>query len=127
MRIGNYINKYQILNIKYQNYQNEKLKIKNIQNLLSYKDKQILNEIKLGIKKVMWEKVGIVRKKTELLEALKTFKEYKKQLEEIKEKNGISRALIEVLNLSEVAIQITQAALKRSKSLGAHYIMNCFG
>ena len=34
----------------------------------------------------MWEKVGIVRRKNELLEALKTFKSIKKQLEEIKEK-----------------------------------------
>ena len=70
----------------------------------------------------MWEKVGIVRRKNELLEALKTFKSIKKQLEEIKEKSGISRELLEAANLTEVALQITQAAMNRPKSLGAHFI-----
>ena len=79
-------------------------------------------KIKIKIQITMWEKVGIVRKKNELLEALRTFKSIKKQLEIIKEKNGISLQLIEVLNLSEVAIAITQAALNRPKSLGVHYI-----
>ncbi len=70
----------------------------------------------------MWEKVGIVRTKKELSGALKTFKSYKKQLEKIKKKRGISYELIEVLNLSEVALAITQYALNRPKSLGAHYL-----
>ena len=70
----------------------------------------------------MWRKVGIIRHKNELKEALKTFKSIKKQLEKIKEKNGISRELLEVNNLAEVALVITQAALNRPKSLGAHYL-----
>ena len=70
----------------------------------------------------MWEKVGVIRHKNELKEALKTFKSIKKQLEKIKEKTGISLQLIEVLNLAEVALAITQAALNRHKSLGAHYL-----
>jgi len=70
----------------------------------------------------MWEKVGIVRCKSEMLEALKQFEGCKKQIGDIKEKTGISLQLIEVLNLVEIALQITQAALNRPKSLGAHYL-----
>ena len=97
-----------------------------LDSLLRGNDKQKLkkefNKIKTKIKKTMWEKVGIVRRKNELLEALKTFKSIKKQLEEIKEKSGISRELLEAANLTEVALQITQAAMNRPKSLGAHFI-----
>jgi len=70
----------------------------------------------------MWEKVGIVRKKNELLSALKFFKSIKKQLGVLKKRHGISREFLEVYNLSEVAIIITKAALNRHKSLGAHYL-----
>ena len=89
---------------------------------LGSRDKKIINKIKLSIKNVMWEKVGIVRRKKELLDALKSLKSTKKQLEKIKNEHGISLQLIEVINLSEVALQITQAALGRHKSLGAHFL-----
>lgn len=81
-----------------------------------------VGKIKTDIKKTMWDKVGIVRKKNELFEALKIFNSYKKQLEEIKIHRGISRELLEVYNLVEVALIISKSALSRTKSLGAHYI-----
>ena len=93
-----------------------------LDSLLRGNDKQILNKIKINIKKTMWEKVGIVRRKSELSKALKIFKSYKKQLEKIKKGNKVSFELVEVSNLVEVALQITQAALNRPKSLGAHCI-----
>ncbi len=93
-----------------------------LDSLLRGNDSKTLNKIKTNIQKLMWEKVGIVRTKKELSGALKTFKSYKKQLEKIKKKRGISYELIEVLNLSEVALAITQYALNRPKSLGAHYL-----
>ena len=81
-----------------------------------------IKKFKIDIQKTMWEKVGIVRCKSEMLEALKQFEGCKKQIGDIKEKTGISLQLIEVLNLVEIALQITQAALNRPKSLGAHYL-----
>ncbi|MFA5770053.1 MAG: L-aspartate oxidase [Patescibacteria group bacterium] len=116
-RTGEYVSKNQKSKIKSQKFQ---VKSQNFK--FSLKNNNKINKIKSNIKKTMWQKVGIVRKKNELLEALKTFKAYKKQLKEIKEKTGISRELLEVLNLSEVALQITQAALDRPKSLGTHYL-----
>jgi len=81
-----------------------------------------INKIKTEIKKTMWEKVGIVRNKSELLETLKQFKDFQKQLNKIGRKGGISRELLEVTNLIEVAVIITKSALARQKSLGAHFI-----
>ncbi len=118
-RAGKYIKKYQISNIKYQNieFRNKITKI-----AFSQSEKQNLEKIKTDIKKIMWEKVGIVRRKNELLKALKSFKSFKKQLEKIKRNDGVSRKLFEALNIVEVAIIITKSALSRPKSLGAHYI-----
>jgi len=84
--------------------------------------KQTLSKIKTNIQKTMWEKVGIIRKKKELEEALKRLKELREQLNKIKEDSGISRQLFETINLAEISILITKSALNRRKSLGAHYI-----
>lgn len=118
-RAGEFIKKNQRLNIK---YQDDKSKIRKISRNVNQKEKQILYKIKANIQKIMWEKVGIVRKKFELTEALKQFKNFQKKLNEIGKKYGISRELLEVTNLIEVAVIITKSALARSKSLGAHFI-----
>lgn len=118
-RAGEYIKKNQKSNIK---YQNDKLKIKKVNIKVGKKEKQIFKNFKNDIKKTMWEKVGIVRKKNELLEAQKSLKNIKNQLKKIENENGISRELLEAKNLTEVAITITKAALGRPKSLGAHYL-----
>ncbi len=89
--------------------------------------KQTLSKIKTNIQKTMWEKVGIIRKKKELTEALKQLKKFREQLNRIKENSGISCQLIEVTNLSETSILITKSALNRPKSLGAHFIANTTG
>ena len=102
----------------------------------SQKDKNIINKIKADIKKIMWEKVGIVRRKKELILALNYLKNQKKQLNEINIVKNLKinqvikftgdsitlRNFFEVNNLIEVGIIITKAALSRPKSLGAHYI-----
>ena len=89
---------------------------------LNKKDKVLLSKIKTNIQKTMWEKVGIVRKKIKLLETLKQFKDFQKQLNKIGREGGISRELLEATNLIEVSVIITKSALARQKSLGAHFI-----
>jgi L-aspartate oxidase len=96
----------------------EKIKI-----TLGLKDKNIINEIKQNIQKIMWEKVGIIRRKKELEEALKQFKKLSEKLNKIKEDSGISCQLLEVINLAETSILITKSALNRRKSLGSHFIV----
>ncbi len=119
-RIGEYIKKNP--KDKFQNTNKLKNLNNKIKDILNKKEEKYINKIKLNIKKVMWKNVGIIRKRRELSDALKIFKGYKKQLEELKTRT-VSFELIEVSNLTEVAIAITEAALNRPKSLGAHYII----
>lgn len=96
-----------------------------LDSLLRGNDKQTLNreikKIKTDIQKTMWEKVGIVRNKKELEEAIEHLKKLDKHLNKIKEQ-GISYQLQETINLAETSILITKSALNRPKSLGAHYM-----
>ena len=120
-QVGKYLKKSQKSKVKSQKY-NSKLKSKEIKIIFSLENINLLNKIETDIKKIMWEKVGIVRRKNELTEALEKFNNFKKQIEKMKIKSGISRKLLEVNNLLEVAAIIAKAALSRHKSLGAHYI-----
>jgi L-aspartate oxidase len=75
--------------------------------LILKNDKKLKNELR----KVMWKKVGIIRTKDGLKEALA-------KVDEISKKN-IGRMLrLRVLSARE----IIKSALKREKSIGAHYI-----
>ena len=130
---GKYIRKYQISNIK---YQNKKIKNREIKIIFSQKNIKLLNKIETDLKKIMWEKVGIIRRKNELLEALNYFESFKKRINKINFVKNLKtnqvikiagdsialRNFFEVNNLVEVGIAITKAALSRPKSLGAHYI-----
>ncbi len=105
------------------------------------KEKNIIKKTKKDLKKMMWEKVGIVRRKREMLEALKYFENQKNQLNKINllrklKTNEIItikgdiktlKKLLELISLLEVASIITKAALSRPKSLGAHYIASTTG
>jgi len=119
-RVGNNIKK--IRNSKFE-ILNKKFKYSKILIKLNKNNKKILNKIKSDIQKIMWEKVGIVRHKSEMLEALEQLENYLKQIEVIKKQQGISRELLEVINLLDIAILITKSALNRPKSLGAHYLV----
>lgn len=67
-------------------------------------------ELKQQLRKIMWEKVGIIRKKIELEEALEF-------IEDIQKKN--IGYLLRLRALS--AREIVKSALARKKSVGAHY------
>ncbi len=69
----------------------------------------------------MWKKVGIVRTRKGLREALIQIKKWEKRLSGIKEKNI---GLLELKNMLLTARLIIQSALKRKKSLGSHWIIN---
>ncbi len=69
------------------------------------------SDFKHRLRAIMWQKVGIIRKKSELKEAL----------EEIEQMQKESIGHLLKLRLS-CARQIVQSALRRDKSIGAHYI-----
>lgn len=75
------------------------------------RNKEIDKEIKDDLRKIMWENAGIVREESHLKESLEKIEDYLKQ---------DTGRLLHIRLLT--AIQILKAAIKRKKSLGAHFI-----
>ena len=74
-------------------------------------------EIRAALKKLMWEKVGIVRNKKDLTAALKQLREW----ERVMKGYGPDRNFFELRNMITAASLITRSALSRQGSAGAHY------
>jgi len=70
----------------------------------------------------MWNYVGIVRKTKRLLLAKQRIKDILREIEEHYRDYYISANMIELRNISLVAMLIIEAALKRTESRGLHYI-----
>jgi len=73
------------------------------------------------LKKTMWTNVGIVRSKKSLTQAKKDIFALRKKLAKFAKSNW---EVIEANNMVKTAELITDAALKRKKSLGCHYRTN---
>ncbi len=75
------------------------------------------DEIRGDIRRLMWQEVGIIRNEQTLLEA-------KRKIEQwgyITEKSFLTRRELELKNMIQVAGLITDAALSRQNSVGAHF------
>lgn len=77
-----------------------------------------LIKVRKNLQKLMWEKVGIVRSLQELKEARKQIIKWERELR----REITNRELLELKNMLLVGRFITEAALKRKKSIGAHFI-----
>ncbi|WP_295598155.1 fumarate reductase (CoM/CoB) subunit TfrA [uncultured Methanobrevibacter sp.] len=83
-------------------------------------------EFKNNIKKLMWEKVAIVRDEKTLNEALKELLDMQKDLEDldISDKTQYNTDLVtalEVINMVDICILSVKSAILRRESRGAHY------
>lgn len=83
-------------------------------------------EFKNNIKKLMWEKVAIVREEKTLNEALGQLQEMQKDLEnlDVSDKRQYNTDLVtalEVINMVEICILTVKSAILRRESRGAHY------
>lgn len=74
-------------------------------------------EIKRLLRKIMWEKAGIIRCE----ESLKTAWRNLAPFREITERHYLTRRELELKNMITVAAIIVEAALAREGSVGAHY------
>lgn len=72
------------------------------------------------IKKIMWKYCGINRNKKEIKEI--AIPQMEKIIDEFKEINGTNQEIQEARNMALVGLEILKAALKRTKSLGCHFI-----
>ena len=96
-----------------------------IENLIkkgSIKPKQF----KKNIKKLMWEKVAIVRDEKTLNEALKQLQEMQNDLDKLdvsdkKQYNEELLTALEVINMVEICILTVKSAILRRESRGAHF------
>ncbi len=75
------------------------------------------DEIRGRLRRLMWEKVGIIRCAESLNEAMKVLAEW----DFILDKNFLTRRELELKNMLQVAGLITRAALARKGSVGAHF------
>ena len=83
-------------------------------------------EFKNRIKKLMWEKVAIVREEKTLNDALKELLDMQKDLEnlDVSDKTQYNTDLVtalEVINMVEICILSVKSAILRRESRGAHY------
>ncbi|MDO5855021.1 MAG: fumarate reductase (CoM/CoB) subunit TfrA [Methanobrevibacter smithii] len=83
-------------------------------------------EFKNNLKKLMWEKVGIVRDEKNLNEALRQLQEMEKELNDLKVENKAQYntelvTALEVINMVEIAILVVKSAILRRESRGAHF------
>lgn len=76
-----------------------------------------MEEIRHSLRKLMWERVGIIRCAESLGEAKKKLEEWDFLLKS----TFITRRELELRNMYEVSRLITDAALLRKASVGAHY------
>ncbi len=76
-----------------------------------------LDEIRNSIRKLMWEKVGIIRCR----ESLSAAKEQLSKWDFILKADFLSREDLELKNMLTAAHLITDSALLREESIGAHY------
>lgn len=83
-------------------------------------------ELKKRIKKLMWEKVSIIRNEKNLNEALKELMEMEKSLNDLKvedkkQYNTDLQTALEVINMVQIATLVVKSAILRRESRGAHF------
>lgn len=83
-------------------------------------------ELKKRVKKLMWEKVSIIRNEKNLNEALKELMEMEKSLNDLKvedkkQYNTDLQTALEVINMVQIATLVVKSAILRRESRGAHF------
>ncbi len=76
------------------------------------------------IRRVMWNYVGIVRKKSRLLVAKKRISEVREEIDQILKTYKTTPNMLELRNISRVASLIIDASLAREKSRGLHFMID---
>ncbi len=93
--------------------------ISHLQELAKHVD---VNEIRNEIGRVMFEKIGIIRTESELMEALENFKAMEQSIKNGKsEKSCNVKSLLELVNALLVAKATAKSALLREESRGSHF------
>ncbi len=73
--------------------------------------------IRNSLRKLMWKKVGIVRTRKELSEALRQLRKWDNLMKQVPP----DRSVFELKNMITASLLITRSALLREGSVGAHF------
>jgi L-aspartate oxidase len=76
-----------------------------------------IQAIRSSLRKLMWDKVGIIRTKKELLTVLRQLKQWDRALK----RPHMDRAVLELKNMVTASTLIAYSALLREGSVGAHF------
>jgi L-aspartate oxidase len=79
------------------------------------------DEVSKKIKKLMWDKVGVVKNYTDLKSALKTLESIQKEISKGCKKNEINLKYADLNNLIQVCILITKDSIKSKINIGLYY------
>jgi L-aspartate oxidase len=76
------------------------------------------------IRRTMWNYVGIVRTTKRLLLAKQRLRDILREIEQHYNDYSVTAGMIELRNISLVALMIIEAALERKESRGLHYVLD---
>ncbi len=85
--------------------------------VLSVASPEDVADIRASLKKLMWEKVGIVRNRKDLAAALKQLKAWDRMMKT----HEPDRGFFELKNMITASLLVTRSALGREGSVGAHF------
>lgn len=85
---------------------------------------EIVKELTLRLRTVMWVYVGIVRSTERLLEALTEVRAISQKTRELYDRGRLSRELLELRTMVTVCELIIRSALSRRESRGLHYTLD---
>lgn len=98
-------------------FRKQKIEVISLKIKVSNKYPDLNKEVRQDLRRLMWEKVGIIR----CAESLGVAKQRIYGWQQIMNMNFYNRRQIELKNMLTVALMITLAALERRNSVGAHY------
>jgi L-aspartate oxidase len=78
---------------------------------------QEIAEVRTALRKLMWDRVGIVRNRKDMSSALRQLKQWDRLLK----KPQLDRSVLELKNMVTASTLITHSALLREGSVGAHF------
>lgn len=87
-------------------------------------DRALIQQDWMTIKQTMWNYVGLIRDKNRLSRASKMLQELKWEIESFYEKGKLTSDLLGLRNGVQIALLITQGALRNKNSLGCHFRLN---
>ena len=85
-------------------------------------DKVVIRQYQKTVASLMWNHVGILRKKENLSRTIFELQNIKNKIDNIYRKSILDKELLELRNSVQVALLVVDASLKNQNSVGCHFI-----